>query len=882
MSQRFIFGKWEEKIPLTVEKTEEILQRGAQVREQIANYPLDKTLRLLDLVGQKWTNPNDPHRKHITPKIIEKTHFSPEMIELAMDELGEIFNAKNLQQKMDAEWRSVPRTHGFKHEIGSTKLLKWQPLGSVLHVLSGNVFLVGPGSMIEGLLTGNVTLLKMSSDEQDFMPVFMESLIECEKELGYTDHVVSSSIALLDYRSSQKDIIATIKKHVDGIVIWGGEQAVQGYRNDVPARTRIVVFGPKLSLAFISKNAVKEKGPEQIAAALATDISVWDQNACTAPQVCFVESKEAAQAVFNCMQNAMKKMQAEIPAGVLNENQAAEIQKLRSVYEMASFRSGTRLLKSKEKLNYTIILDEFNDKLEPSPLHRTIRITPVKSPEEVFEKVNHFRSYVQTVGLADSPKDFIKYSTKFGKLGVLRITPLGKMNGGEIDDPHDGAYDLPQLMNLTVQSTPFPQGYRAFDIQPTAESQEILNAKLRKLFDRVKEIPEYKEILNGQTVNNTADLKKIGATDRDFISKTFASQANNPGFLSGGHVTKTGGTTGTPTYCYFNGQDWQKLKESAAECFYSCGLLPSDRVANCMLAGDLYGSFVSFNAVNQQLGMACFNLANAITADNLLDTWEKYRFNVIQAMPAFILPVLREAKSRNKDFQIEKFMFGGSPINPVDRQWLQEELGVKRVISIIGATESGQFGYQCEHNEGKNHHLVDDFNYIEILDDKDQPVADGEVGAIAITSLEKYSTPLIRYKIGDQARILTDHQCPCGRSSRIMEYLGRADNMMALATMNLNTKDIDNCLANYDATASQTRVTFKEDKTVLDIKFECTNPDQIDTKIVHQKLADTIPDLKETLNAGLLVVNLKALKTGEIPRDKRTGKLKKIIDERFK
>ena len=39
--------------------------------------------------------------------------------------------------------------------------------------------------------------------------------------------------------------------------------------------------------------------------------------------------------------------------------------------------------------------------------------------------------------------------------------------------------------------------------------------------------------------------------------------------------------------------------------------------------------------------------------------------------------------------------------------------------------------------------------YLEILDDKNNPVKDGEIGNIVVTRLDSFSMPLIRYKIGD-------------------------------------------------------------------------------------------------------------------------------------
>ena len=63
-------------------------------------------------------------------------------------------------------------------------------------------------------------------------------------------------------------------------------------------------------------------------------------------------------------------------------------------------------------------------------------------------------------------------------------------------------------------------------------------------------------------------------------------------------------------------------------------------------------------------------------------------------------------------------------------------------MSIIGANDGCQVAYQCEAMSGAMHHIVDDFNYVEIVDDNWKPVAQGQPGRILITSLLKHSFPL--------------------------------------------------------------------------------------------------------------------------------------------
>jgi len=57
-------------------------------------------------------------------------------------------------------------------------------------------------------------------------------------------------------------------------------------------------------------------------------------------------------------------------------------------------------------------------------------------------------------------------------------------------------------------------------------------------------------------------------------------------------------------------------------------------------------------------------------------------------------------------------------------------------------------------------HIFEINNYIEILDDYNQSVKDGQEGRIIVTNLHNYSMPFIRYEIGDMA-VLGPNKCEC-------------------------------------------------------------------------------------------------------------------------
>ena len=88
---------------------------------------------------------------------------------------------------------------------------------------------------------------------------------------------------------------------------------------------------------------------------------------------------------------------------------------------------------------------------------------------------------------------------------------------------------------------------------------------------------------------------------------------------------------------------------------------------------------------------------------------------------------------------------------------IEEAFGTK-VYNFYGSREVSNLAGEC--TKGLMH-TFDFWNYLEILDENNQPVKEGEEGKVVVTNLFNYSMPLIRYEIGDLA-IRGPDQCTCG------------------------------------------------------------------------------------------------------------------------
>ena len=107
------------------------------------------------------------------------------------------------------------------------------------------------------------------------------------------------------------------------------------------------------------------------------------------------------------------------------------------------------------------------------------------------------------------------------------------------------------------------------------------------------------------------------------------------------------------------------------------------------------------------------------------------------------------------------------------RELIAERFGAP-LIPYYSTREVGVIAMQCPATP--HYHLAAENVVVELLDDDGRDVPVGQRGRVAITSLQNYAMPFIRYAIGDVA-VASDRLCPCGRSLPVIERIeGRIRN----------------------------------------------------------------------------------------------------------
>ena len=164
-----------------------------------------------------------------------------------------------------------------------------------------------------------------------------------------------------------------------------------------------------------------------------------------------------------------------------------------------------------------------------------------------------------------------------------------------------------------------------------------------------------------------------------------------------------------------------------------------------------------YNMPERQILMSIFHLAER-TAPQYLAFLHKQEGKILEGFPS-VLGILADfASNQRESIPMRTIFTSGEPLYPAARAKIEATFQCK-VFDSYGMTEYCGLIHECAHGQM---HLVPEFGYLEILDEGDEPVAEGEEGFFVWTGFLNRAMPLIRYRIGDRGRWLHGAACSCG------------------------------------------------------------------------------------------------------------------------
>ncbi|MBE6663516.1 MAG: phenylacetate--CoA ligase [Ruminococcaceae bacterium] len=263
-------------------------------------------------------------------------------------------------------------------------------------------------------------------------------------------------------------------------------------------------------------------------------------------------------------------------------------------------------------------------------------------------------------------------------------------------------------------------------------------------------------------------------------------------------IHASSGTTGKATVVGYTRYDLDIWAECVARCF-SMADLGKDDIIQIAYGYGLFTGGLGAHGGAEKIGATVVPMSTG-NSKKLTTMMVDFGATAIACTPSYLLHIseVLENEGLLDKIKLKAAICGAEPWTEKMHKEIEEKLNIK-AYDIYGLSEIMGPGVACDCQFHRGLHVCEDHFFPEILDTATlKPIADGETGELAFTTLTKEGIPMIRYRTKDLTSI--DHSpCECGRTSaRISRFKGRVDDMLIIRGVNVFPSQIEAALCEVE------------------------------------------------------------------------------------
>ncbi|MFA6928707.1 MAG: phenylacetate--CoA ligase [Lentisphaeria bacterium] len=354
---------------------------------------------------------------------------------------------------------------------------------------------------------------------------------------------------------------------------------------------------------------------------------------------------------------------------------------------------------------------------------------------------------------------------------------------------------------------------------PRPQLQAYQLKKLQETVCRAMKSPFYRERfhrcnLQVDCLQSIADIRKFPFTSKEDLREQYPYGLLTVPTDDLVRMHCTSGTTGNPVAVLHSHHDLHSWANLVARSLFAAGTRPADIFQNSSGYG-LFTGGLGFQNGAEMLGCLAIP-AGAGNSKRQIKIMRDFGTTCLHAVPSYLgrlHSVFAElGLDPIRDTQLKRLFVGAEPHSEETRQRIQQLYGCK-AFNSFGMTEMNGPGvaFECEWQNGM--HLWEDCYLLEIIHpDTLEPMPDGEIGELVLTTLDREAMPIIRYRTRDLTRILPD-SCPCGRTARRIDRIkGRSDDMFIIKGCNVFPIQIERILMRINEIGSDYLIVLDSNK----------------------------------------------------------------------
>ncbi|WP_251966539.1 phenylacetate--CoA ligase [Parabacteroides sp. AD58] len=422
----------------------------------------------------------------------------------------------------------------------------------------------------------------------------------------------------------------------------------------------------------------------------------------------------------------------------------------------------------------------------------------------------------------------------------------------------------------------------------TMGREQLQELQLKRLKETVKlavNSPFYKEVFekNGLTpdsIQTLDDLQKIPFTTKNDLRTHYPFGMAAIPIQKCVRIHSSSGTTGNPTVVLHSARDLDQWANQVARCMYMVGLRDTDVFQNTSGYGMFTGG-LGFQYGAERLGALTVPAAAGNTKRQIkfITDFGTTCLHIIPSYATRLAEVMYEMGiDPRRDTKLHTVCIGAEPHSEEQRKRIEQLLGVK-AYNCFGMSEMNGPGVAFECPEQNGLHIWEDYVIPEIINPTTlEPVPEGEIGELVLTTINREAMPLLRYRTRDLTRFIPG-ECPCGRTHRrLARFVGRSDDMIILKGVNIFPIQIEKILMNFKELGSNYLITIEtvgyNDEMLIEVELSDLFTD--DYSALERLAKEVTRQLKDEL---LLTPRVRLVGKGSLPAPEG-GKAVRVKDLR--
>lgn len=418
----------------------------------LVNRSTHELVEVLCTAARGWLQPNDSLRRLALEQGPAATGFSAPTLAAGLDGFFRQLTPEAFQALLEqdlGEGRRLDRFGAPEPERRTQRAAVATAPELVAHITAGNLPNPALMSVVLGVLSRSAQFVKCARGGVLLPRLFAHSLYALEPKLG-------ACLEIAHWPGGQAGLEEVLFAEADCVTATGSDETLADIRRRLPARTRFLGYGHRLSFGYVSGEVLSGLNALKVAARAAADVAAWDQMGCLSPHVIYVEQGGVVspEQFAELLAKELAEREKLEPRGEVPVEVAAGIASRRSIYELRAAHSpDTRLWRSADSTAWTVVF-EVDPRFQVSCLHRFIYVKQVSGLTSALESADAVRRQVSTVGLAVPEHALERHALELARWGATRVCPLGRMQNPPLSWRHDGRPALNDLIAWTDLEMP--------------------------------------------------------------------------------------------------------------------------------------------------------------------------------------------------------------------------------------------------------------------------------------------------------------------------------------------------------------------------------------------------------------------------------------------